>query len=108
MAEWFNFRDVMHHCGIPLNNQNNWRVGHLLDDLAVKRMYPKTRPLTVKTDPSPRVSAPHCICHYPAPMFKEACDVVRESFKNDTRQLTMFDLGSAGSAGSASHGGGRD
>jgi len=85
----FNFRDVLHECGIPSSKETNWAIGKMLRSIAAAHGVEPARTLTGKTDPNPRVDAPHCIAHYPPTMFQYACDVVRKWWGDRSRQLKL-------------------
>ena len=85
----FNFRDVLHECGIPSSNETNWAIGKMLRSIAAAHGIEPTRPLVSKTDPNPRIDAPHCIAHYPASLFEYACTVVTKWWGDRSRQLNL-------------------
>lgn len=92
MRMLFNFRDVLHQCGLPLtDNKTNWAVGQMLSKIADDMNVEPARVLTEKTDPSPSVAAPHCISHYPMKMFATACKRVLDWHGDRSRQLPLFD-----------------
>lgn len=87
----FNFRDVAKRLGIPDNNKNNWAIGQILSSSAQKRGVPVYRPLTPKTDPNPKVSAPHCIAAYPMSFFDDALNIVQEWWGEVSAQGDLFE-----------------
>lgn len=87
----FNFRDIAKRLGIPATNQNHWGIGQVLASSANKRGIPISRPLTEKTDPSPLVSAPHCIAAYPMSFFDEALTIVQEWWGEVNAQGDLFE-----------------
>lgn len=86
----FNFRDVLQTTGIVSTNQNNWAIGNMLRDMAAKKGIKPHHLLTEKTDPSPSVSAPHMICHYPMSMFDESCERAKRMLNTDGQQGSLF------------------
>lgn len=91
MERLFNFRDVMMQTGVPMSNENNWAVGHLLQQMAAKHGLEPNRILAEKTDPNPSVAAPHVIAHYRMDLWHEACDTVTGWWGDRERQLNLFD-----------------
>lgn len=85
----FSFRDLMHHVGIPLCNENNWAVGQWLVSFAAKRGVEPQRILAEKTNPNPTVAAPHCIAHYPMHLFDEARDSLAAHWNGKAAQLSL-------------------
>lgn len=77
--------------GIPSTNENNWAIGQMLANMASKMGFEVNRSLTEKTDPNPKVAAPHCIAHYPIEMFDDAVKVVSEWWGDRSRQMSFFD-----------------
>ena len=90
-SKTFNFRDVAKRLGIPESNQNHWAIGHILASAAQKRGVPVYRPLTAKTDPNPKVSAPHCIAAYPMTFFPDALEIVSEWWGDRISQKDLFE-----------------
>lgn len=88
----FNFRDVLRYLGVEGDKHLHWAVGLALRDLARDRAIEPTRMLTIKTNPNPSVSAPHCIAHYPISLFAAACERVGEMVGDEARQLSMFEV----------------
>ena len=91
-AMMFNFRDVLHRAGIPSTNETNWAVGHMLASMAAKKGIAPARLLTEKTNPTPSVSAPHCIAHYPMHIFPEALDAITQWWGGREAQGDLFDI----------------
>ena len=91
---YFNFKTVMDRLGIPLTNKNNWIIGRALQQFASSQGLQPEHILTKKTNPSPSVSAPHCIAHYPIallPMAITHIDAIwKNSPNNTTTQLQLF------------------
>lgn len=87
----FNFRDVSKRLDIPPTNRNNWAIGQILASSAQKRGIPVHRPLTQKTDPNPKVSAPHCIAAYPMSFFDEALKIVEDWWGQERSQGDLFE-----------------
>lgn len=84
MRETFTFRDVMLELHIPMNNENNWAMGHSLQRFAKSNEVEPQRLLTQKTDPNPKVKAPHVIAHYPM-RFWEDTILYMGDYWNDIR-----------------------
>jgi hypothetical protein len=91
MRHTFNFRDVAKRLNIPLTNENDWAMGQILKSSANKRGHQVERVLADKTDPNPRVSAQHCIAHYPIEFWDDAIDAVRNWWGEKESQME-FDL----------------
>ena len=87
----FNFRDVAIKLDIPGTNRNNWAIGQILSSAALKRGVPIYRPLTAKTDPNPKVSAPHCIAAYPMTFFDDAVEIVSDWWGQEKSQKDLFE-----------------
>jgi len=91
MKDEFNFRHLMDRAGIPMTNENNWRVGQMLQAFAKRQGIDPERRLSPKTNPNPSVAAPHCIAHYPIHLLEPAMDYISDVFTDDGRQ-TSFDF----------------
>jgi hypothetical protein len=85
----FTFRDVIRKTGMLSENHSNWNLGRYLQRYFEEKGIEPDRKLTKKTDPNPRVDAPHCICHYPMEYFDEVCDVIAVEIEYQKRQLTF-------------------
>jgi len=89
----FNFRHVMERAGVPMTNKNNWAIGHALQSFMRKEGVEPSRILAPKTDPNPKVAAPHCIAHYPISYIDAAVEYVREIWDNrpdGSSQMQLF------------------
>jgi hypothetical protein len=87
----FNFRHVMDRLGIPQTSQANWKMGHVLRRWASEAGIEPDRKLTEKTNPNPKVRAPHCICAYPLDRIDDAIAYARDS-KDGGAGQTQLDL----------------
>ena len=89
----FTFRDVIQRTGLQSENHANWGLGQWLQKYFADKGIEPQRILTKKTDPNPRVPAPHCIAHYPMEYFDEVCDELNLDIEEQKRQFT-FDFDS--------------
>jgi hypothetical protein len=89
VRQTFNFRDIAKRLHIPLTNENDWAMGQILRSAANKRGHQVERVLSGKTDPSPRVSAQHCIAHYPIDFWDDAVAVVNNWWGEKNGQLEL-------------------
>ena len=87
---YFNFRDVTRRLGIEPSNEAHWAIGHQLLDIAKRNGVAPLRLLTEKTDPNPKVPAPHCIAHYPIEMFEQACQEIGAAKEYAKRQMSFL------------------
>ena len=85
----FNFRDILDRHGIPLTNDTDWAVGHMLAALARQHGIEPDRVLVEKTNPEPSVDAPHCIAHYPMALFDPAMELIGRWWGDRGRQLGL-------------------
>lgn len=86
----FTFRHVVAALGLDECNETHWAVGQMLRKWADRQGIEPERILTEKTDPNPSVAAPHCIAHYPMPLFRAALEEIGGNFAERGRQGDLF------------------
>jgi hypothetical protein len=86
----FNFRDMVKRLGLPETKEVHWGIDQRLRAIASELGYDIERPLTVKTDPNPKVAAKHRIASYPMAMFGEAIHIIRAEMAETQRQMDLF------------------
>jgi hypothetical protein len=91
----FNFRHVMEAIGMPSKTHYNWVMGRAIRKLTAEMGYEPIRELTPKTDPNPKVRAPHVIASYPMEIFPVVVAHCRQMWDcnpdNADVQLQLFD-----------------
>ena len=85
----FTFRDVIQRTGLQSENHANWNLGRWMQRWFADKGIEPERLLTKKTDPNPRIPAPHCIAHYPMQYFDELCGEVIVDIEHQKRQMTF-------------------